>query len=338
MRGDSVSGFPSVSIIMPVRNEAETIDATLDSVVAQDYEGPLEIVVAVAPSDDDTRERVEQRSASDRRFTVVDNPAGHAAGGLNAAIAAATGSVLVRCDGHAVLEPDYVRTAVTILSETGAANVGGVQAATGTGLWQRAIALAMTSPLGVGNARFHYGSTPGAADTVYLGVFDRTAIEAVGGFDESLLRNQDYELNHRLRRAGHVVWFDPRLRVEYRPRSTPGALWRQYFDYGTWKRRMLRASPEALKARQLAPPLLAIGLAGSSVALAGGQPLGWVIPLAYAGFLLIGSLTELLRRRRREATLRLRPDHAVRSAPKGRFLVARPKALRCSSRCQRWPK
>lgn len=298
-----MAGSPTVSIIMPIRNEAASIDASLDSALRQDYDGPLEVVVAVAPSDDDTRSVVEARAGGDERIRVVDNPAGHAAGGLNAAISAARGSILVRCDGHAVLAPDYVRTAVGLLAETGAANVGGVQAATGDGWWQRATALAMTSPLGVGNARFHYGSSAGAVDTVYLGVFDRKAVEAVGGFDETLLRNQDYELNHRLRRAGYVVWFDPRLRVEYRPRATPGALWRQYFDYGTWKRRMLQASPDALKARQLAPPLLVIGLAASVATLAAGRALGWVIPAAYGAFLVVGSLGELLRRRRPEAVL-----------------------------------
>ncbi len=298
-----MAGSPTVSIIMPIRNEAASIDASLDSALRQDYDGPLEVVVAVAPSDDDTRSVVEARAGGDERIRVVDNPAGHAAGGLNAAISAARGSILVRCDGHAVLAPDYVRTAVGLLAETGAANVGGVQAATGDGWWQRATALAMTSPLGVGNARFHYGSSAGSVDTVYLGVFDRKAVEAVGGFDETLLRNQDYELNHRLRRAGYVVWFDPRLRVEYRPRATPGALWRQYFDYGTWKRRMLQASPDALKARQLAPPLLVIGLAASVATLAAGRALGWVIPAAYGAFLVVGSLGELLRRRRQEAVL-----------------------------------
>lgn len=298
-----MAGSPTVSIIMPIRNEAASIDASLDSALRQDYDGPLEVVVAVAPSDDDTRSVVEARAGADERIRVVDNPAGHAAGGLNAAISAARGSILVRCDGHAVLAPDYVRTAVGLLAETGAANVGGVQAATGDGWWQRATALAMTSPLGVGNARFHYGSSAGSVDTVYLGVFDRKAVEAVGGFDETLLRNQDYELNHRLRRAGYVVWFDPRLRVEYRPRATPGALWRQYFDYGTWKRRMLQASPDALKARQLAPPLLVIGLAASVATLAAGRALGWVIPAAYGAFLVVGSLGELLRRRRPEAVL-----------------------------------
>lgn len=298
-----MAGSPTVSIIMPIRNEAASIDASLDSALRQDYDGPLEVVVAVAPSDDDTRSVVEARAGADERIRVVDNPAGHAAGGLNAAISAARGSILVRCDGHAVLAPDYVRTAVGLLAETGAANVGGVQATTGDGWWQRATALAMTSPLGVGNARFHYGSSAGSVDTVYLGVFDRKAVEAVGGFDETLLRNQDYELNHRLRRAGYVVWFDPRLRVEYRPRATPGALWRQYFDYGTWKRRMLQASPDALKARQLAPPLLVIGLAASVATLAAGRALGWVIPAAYGAFLVVGSLGELLRRRRQEAVL-----------------------------------
>ena len=288
---------PSVSIVMPVRDESDHIDAALDAALAQDYEGPLEVVVADGGSTDGTFGVVERRAASDSRLTLVDNPDGHAASGLNRAIAASTGDVIVRCDGHAELSPSYVRTAVRVLEETGAANVGGRQAAVGDRPLQRAIATAMTSPLGVGNSRFHYSQTAGPVDTVYLGAFRRSAIESVGGFDESLIRNQDYELNHRLATSGQVVWFDPRLEVTYRPRSSLGGLWRQYFSYGAWKRRMLSRSPGALKVRQLAPPLLVIALLLSIGLLAAGRPIGWLAPAGYGVFLVGGTAVEALRHR-----------------------------------------
>lgn len=283
---------------MPVRNEVVHLDATIDAILAQDYQGPLEVVIADGQSTDGTRGRLDERAALDPRITVVDNPAGNAAAGLNVAISAATGEVLVRCDGHAELPPEYVRIAVALLEETGAANVGGIQDATGTGLVQRAIAMAMTSILGVGNSRFHYSSKPGPVDTVYLGAFRREPLDQVGGFDKALIRNQDYDLNHRLRQAGHVVWFDPVLRVTYRPRSSLLALASQYFGYGTWKRVMLRRSPEALKVRQLAPPLLVIGLVASAIAITlRAFGLGSIVPVAYAAFLVLGATVELVYRR-----------------------------------------
>ena len=298
----NMSSLPTASIVMPVRDEADHIDAALDSVLSQDYQGELEIIVADGGSVDGTRIRVEARAEIDHRIRLIDNPDGTAPSGLNAAIEAAVGSVIVRCDGHSELDSDYVTIAVEVLAETGAANVGGVQAAEGKGLIQRAIALAMTSPLGVGNSRFHYSANAGPTDTVYLGAFDRSALEAVGGFDVSLVRNQDYEMNHRLRRSGRVVWFDPRLRVRYRPRRSLRALWRQYFDYGTWKRVMLRGAPDALKARQLAPPLLVIGLIGS-VALTIVGYRTWAVPGVYMGFLVLGTISEAVRRRELAAVL-----------------------------------
>ena len=214
-----MTSLPTVSVVIPVKNEHAHLGAALDAVLRQDYAGAIEIVIADGNSTDGTRQLAEARAAVDPSIRIVDNPAGTAAAGLNAAIAASSGEVIVRCDGHSEFDADYVRIAVEVLTVSGAANVGGVQAAVGHGFVQRAVSIAMTSPLGVGNARFHYSSVAGPSDTVYLGTFDRAALEEVGGFDERLLRNQDYELNHRLIRSGKVVWFDPRLSVTYHPRT-----------------------------------------------------------------------------------------------------------------------
>ncbi len=289
---------PSVSIIIPVRNEAAAIGEAIRSALGQDYPRTLEVVVAVAPSGDTTAEVVQEIAAGDSRVRVVDNPAGPTAAGLNAAIRASTGEIIVRCDAHSVLPPDYVSTAVTRLRETGAVNVGGVQAAVGSGTTQRAIAAAMSSPFGIGDARFHRGGAPGPVDTVYLGVFLREAVEAAGLFDENLGRNQDYELNHRLRGAGGVVYFDPGLVVEYRPRSTLSGLWRQYYGYGRWKRVVVGLHPESLRWRQIVAPVFVVGLVASAVAAAFGRwQIAIAIPALYAAANLVVAVVELVRRR-----------------------------------------
>lgn len=252
---------------MPVRDEAENLERALDACLGQDYAGPIEIVVAYGESSDNTRGILSSYEVA-HAVRVVDNPTGTAPAGLNAAIEAAEGTVIVRCDGHSTLPSGYVSRAVGMLQATGAGNVGGVQRAVGTAPLQRAIARAMTNPAGVGDARFHSSGPAGPTDTVYLGVFDRAALDEVGGFDPTLDRNQDYELNVRLRNAGWTVWFDPSLEVEYAPRSTFRSLWSQYYDYGKWKRRVLGKHPGSVRARQVAPPVLVVGLVGSVLLLA----------------------------------------------------------------------
>ena len=288
---------------MAVRNEAAHLEATLRAVLDQDYEGPLEVVVADGRSTDGTLAILQGRASEDSRLKVVDNPEIGVGAGLNRAIGAAGGQVLVRCDGHAEPAPDYVRMAVGLLEETGAANVGGRQDAVGTTGLQRAIAIAMNSPAAAGTARFRHSSVAGPADTVYLGVFDRQALESVGGFDPTLVRNQDFELNHRLRRSGNLVWFDPRLAVTYRPRSSFRALWGQYLDYGRWKRVMLARNPGALAPRQLAPPVLVTGLIASAIGAAIGVPFWWIPPAAYGMLIAANTLWETIRRRDRAALL-----------------------------------
>ena len=271
---------PPVTVVIPVRNEQEAIRSAIESVLDQTYPNITEVIVADGMSTDGTRRSVE--AFDDVRIKVVENPDTTTPAALNAAIRAANGDIVVRCDAHSVLPPDYVDIAVGILADTGAVNVGGIQRATGTGLIQTAIAMAMTSRLGVGDAKFHYGGEAGPADTVYLGVFDRQALVDAGLFDETLLRNQDYELNIRLRQNGGLVFFDPRLAVEYRPRGSLRSLAKQYFQYGAWKRIVHRRHPESIRLRQLAAPLLVIGLMSSlGLAFTSWWRLALVIPAAY---------------------------------------------------------
>lgn len=275
---------PTVSVVMPARDSGGTLEHAVRSALAQDWPA-LEVVVAVAPSSDATRALAEQLAAGDPRVRVVDNPTGATGAGLNAAIEASQGEVVVRLDAHAELPPGYVRRAVELLRSTGAANVGGVQQAVGRTPFERAVAAAMTSKLGTGDAKFHYGGTAGPVDTVYLGVFRREVLQRLGGFDAGLLRNQDYELNYRIRQDGGVVWFDPSLHVSYRPRSSPAALAKQYFDYGRWKREVVRRHPRSLKWRQAVPPVaLVANVAGLALGLRDRRAL--VVPGAYAAVVL----------------------------------------------------
>ncbi len=295
---------PAVSVVIPVRNEAGAVAASIEGCLAQDYDGRLEVIVADGMSTDGTREAVAAIAARDARVRLVDNPDHTTPAALNRAISASTGEIIVRCDAHAELPPGYVRRAVAQLAATGAANVGGVQRAVGTTLMSRAIAMAMSSRLGVGDARFRYGGRPGPVDTVYLGVFRRDALDAVGGFDETLVRNQDYELNYRLRAAGETVWFDPELAVTYAPRPTLTGLARQYFDYGVGKRRMLRRHPDSLRWRQLAAPMLVAGLTLSAGAAATGRwRIAIVTPAAYGAALIGGAIVQAVTRRDAAAVL-----------------------------------
>lgn len=273
---------PHISVVIPARDCAALIPECLAAVESQTYEGPIDVTVAVAPSRDGT-EQVVAGAGLGLPLQVVHNPEGTTAVGLNIAVAASKGPVVARVDAQSRLPPDYLEKAVSILGRTGAANVGGVQRPVGDDGPQGAIAAAMGSLFGGGPAAFRQGRHSGPADTVYLGVFDRDALESVGGFDETLGRNQDYELNWRLRAQGYTVWLDPSLVVDYLPRSDYSGLARQYFSYGAWKRTMLVRHPRSLRIRQLAAPALVGGLAVSALELALGRWRGAALPVLYAG-------------------------------------------------------
>jgi len=248
--------WPGVSVVMPVLNEERHLEAAVCRVLDQQYSGDLEVIIAVGPSSDRTREIAEALAATDPRIRVVDNPAARTPTALNLGIAASRHKIIVRVDGHGELTDGYIKRAVELLEETGAANVGGVMDAQGTTPFEEAVAIAYTTRLGLGGGAFHLvDSPPAEAETVFLGVFRKDALIAVGGFDETMHRAQDWELNYRLRTSGHKIWFSPELRVTYRPRSTLRALMKQMYETGKWRRELVRRHPETANARYLAPPL-----------------------------------------------------------------------------------
>ena len=289
---------------MPVRNEARHLAESVRHILRQDYPGEIELVLAVGPSRDRTLAIAGQLAADNPRVIVVPNPTGKIPSGVNSAIKAARFGIITRVDGHAMLPPGYLRTAVRTLQETGAADVGGVMAAEGVTPFERAVAWAMTSKAGVGGANFHTGGQAGPVESVYLGVYRRVAIEKAGGYDEHYLRAEDWELNHRIRLSGGIIWFAPELRVTYRPRSSPRALGAQYFHYGRWRRVVARQHTGTINLRYLAPPaavsVIAAGTAAGVAGLAGlaaGAPaavgwlaLGLVIPATYlAGIIAVAA-------------------------------------------------
>lgn len=279
----------AVSVILPVLNEENYLEAAVKAVLAQDFSGPIEVVLAVGPSNDRTMEIAQNLAKTDARVKVVSNPSGRTAAGLNLAIKNSSHQIIVRVDGHANISKNYISIAVDLLEETGAVNVGGVMAAEGHTPFEKAVAGAMRSPLGVGAAKFHTGGSAGQTDTVYLGVFKRAAVEAIGGFDEHFTRAQDWELNFRLRKNGGKIYFDPRLTVTYRPRKSLAALAKQYFEYGRWRRVVSRTHKGTINLRYLAPPFTLIGV---SISLFGGLLNSLLFaPAAFYGlFLILASL------------------------------------------------
>ena len=248
---------PLVSIIVPCYNEQATIRVLLEAIYAQTTpRQALEVVIADGMSTDGTREEILAFMIShpDLDVRVVDNLAGTIPAGLNRAIEEAEGTYIVRLDAHSKPYPDYVERCVSDLEAGCGDNVGGVWIIQpGCESWQaRSIAVAAAHPFGVGDARYRIGGEAQAVDTVPFGSYARALVERIGAYDESLLSNEDYEFNVRVRESGGVVWINPAIKTVYFARRTMGALARQYWRYGYWKMRMLRRYPDTFRWRQLA--------------------------------------------------------------------------------------
>jgi succinoglycan biosynthesis protein ExoA len=290
------SDWPAVSIVLTVLNEERHLQAAIAAVLGQDYPAPIEVVIALGPSRDRTGAVAAAIVQSDPRVSTIANPSGRTPQGLNRAIKQTHHPVIARVDGHSELPPDYLRIAVGTLMRTGADNVGGHMWAEGQTPFEQAVARAMTSRFGVGNAPFHIGGEEGPADTVYLGVFRREAVERVGGYDEKFTRAQDWEMNYRLRQTGGLVWFTPRIRVAYRPRGSVRSLATQYYHYGRWRCEVMRRHPASVNLRYLAAPAALVALfAGTLVGVVGAFTwpwlmLGFTIPAIYVAGVLVASV------------------------------------------------
>ena len=244
----------AVSIVIPCRDERDHIESCLRSILAQvPPPGGFEIIVADGMSGDGTREILKRLAEEDPRLRVIDNPGRIVSTGLNAAIRAAQGQIIIRMDVHTDYASDYICQCLAVLEETGADNVGGPWVAKAEGLVGRAIARAFQSPFSVGGPHGHNASYEGTLDTVYLGCWQREIFDRIGPFDEELVRNQDDEFNLRLRRAGGKIWQSPRIRSWYRPRESLRALFRQYMQYGYWKVRVIQKHRMPTSVRHFIP-------------------------------------------------------------------------------------
>lgn len=257
-----MTDWPLVSIVIPMRNEAGTVAALLDGVLAQDYPPErFEVLVVDGASTDSSGAVIEGYARRDPRVRLLHNPRRIVPTGLNVAIRAARGDVICRIDGHTRVAADYVRRGAEALRRTGADNVGGPMHAVGGGWFGDAVAAATSSRFGIGSY-FHYGTEEREVDTVYLGMWPRRVFASIGLFDEELVRNQDDEFNYRLRKAGGRVLITPTMRSWYQNRQSVIGLLRQYYEYGYWKVRVLQKHPRQMSWRHFVPPLFVAGLSG----------------------------------------------------------------------------
>lgn len=283
---DNLQGM---SVVMPILNEEPYLAESVNAVLQQEWHGPIEVILALGPSTDRTDEVARALADQDERVRLVPNPSGRTPEALNAGIAHARYDIVCRVDGHGVLSPDYLLTAARTLQETGAANVGGIMDAVGRTPFEKAVAVAMKSKIGVGGVKFKLGGEAGPADTVYLGVFRTSWLDRVGGYDSRFSRAQDWEMNYRIRQEGGLVWFTPAMRVAYRPRPTVRRLARQYYEYGQWRRVVARTHEGSINARYLAPPTALVAIAAGAAGGVVWKPL-WVVPAGYLAAIGVGGM------------------------------------------------
>jgi glycosyltransferase involved in cell wall biosynthesis len=281
---------PFISIIVPCYNEEATIRHLLDSVLAQTYpREQMELVISDGLSTDRTRDVIAafQNEHADLAVRVVDNSARTIPSGLNQAIRDSCGEIIVRLDAHSMPIPEYVELCVAAHESGKGDNVGGVwEIRAGADTWiAKSISFAAAHPLGVGDAMYRLDAKAGAVDTVPFGSFRRSLIDRIGAFDETLLSNEDYEFNTRVRESGGTVWLDPSIRSVYFSRSTLGKLASQYWRYGFWKFKMLKRYPHTLRWRQALPPLFVLSLIVLIVLS---------LFVGFAGYLLVAQLVVYL--------------------------------------------
>lgn len=245
---------PSISIILPIRNEANFISNTLDSIIDQDYPlDSLEIIIANGKSNDGTGEILLNYQNKYQNIKLVDNPERIVPTGFNRALNEAKGDIIIRVDGHTIIAADYIYNCVKLLDKKGTWNVGGQMKAKGAGFFDKIVSVATSSRFGIGNAQFHYSDKSNWVDTVYMGAWKREVFIKIGGFDEELVRNQDDEFNFRLIQNGGKIWFDPSINSVYYPRNNLKKLFKQYFQYGFYKVRVMQKRRSFVSWRHLVP-------------------------------------------------------------------------------------
>jgi len=294
----------AVTVIMPVRNEGPHMRDSLEGVLRQETApDAFEVLVVDGRSSDETRDIVHDVMSRHRNVRLLDNPGRIVPTAMNVGLAEARGEFIVRVDGHCVLEPGYIRGAIEALRRSACQGVGGSMVATGRGFWGEAIAVATSMPFGVGNARFHYSDQEGEADTVYLGAYRRDYLRQVGGYDPVFVRNQDDELNYRIRARGGRVFYTPRMRAIYQVRQSLRLLFKQYFQYGVWKVPMYRKTGHPMQPRHLVPTAFVLSLFVPLLLAPWARWILWVPATAAALHALMGAAFALRSRPLRASSL-----------------------------------
>jgi succinoglycan biosynthesis protein ExoA len=282
--------FPFVTIIIPMRNEADHIRSCLEAVLAQDYPAEhMEILVIDGRSTDHSRGVVARYAQLHPNLRLLDNPRQITPSAFNIGVQHAQGQIVSLVSAHTILVPDYIRQCVAALHQSGADGVGGVMHAIGTRYIGKAVALALSSRFGAGDSKYHYAREAAFVDTVPLAAYRREVFDRVGLFDEALIRNQDFEFNYRIRQSGGRLFLAPAICFYYTPRSSLGALWQQYFQYGRWKVRTLQKHPESLRWRQAVAPLFVGACFGSLLLGLLWPPARWLFA-SIAGCYLLANL------------------------------------------------
>ena len=266
--------LPPITVIMPVLNEEAHLEDSVNSILSQSYASEIELIVALGPSHDETNKKAKALAKKDKRIKLLDNPRGLTTAGLNAAIKIAKHDYIVRIDAHSEPEQNYFQDGIRILLEQDADEVGGIMQAKGRSAFQKAVAYAYTSRWGIGAASYHVGGKAGEAESAYLGIFKKSALERVGGYDEAIIRGEDWDLAQRIKRTGGKVWFSPELRVTYWPRGRFGRLVKQFYSTGVWRGDLTRRDPGAASKRYFVPPIAVLGILAGFALLVFGQALG----------------------------------------------------------------
>lgn len=226
----------------------------------------IEIIVADGMSTDGTREIIRQYQERFPQIHLVDNPKQIVPTGINTAIRQAAGNIIVRIDGHTIISPDYIQKCVDTLQRTKANNVGGLMTAVGNTAFGKAVAIATSTSFGIGNSKFHYSQKEESVDSVYMGAWPYDTFTRIGLFDEELVRDQDDEFNYRLKKFGGKIILNPEIKSLYAVRSSPAALFKQYFQYGLWKVRVMQKHPGQMSVRQFVPSTFLVSLLVSLIA------------------------------------------------------------------------
>lgn len=276
---------------MPVLNEEQYLEDAVNSVLSQEYPGEIELLLSLGPSRDKTQQVAEALAKSDKRIRLIDNPRGLTTVGLNKSIGEARFDFVIRVDAHSEPQPDYLRRGIEILLETGADLLGGVMVAKGRSPFQKAVAWAYTSRFGIGGAAYHIGGQAGEAESAYLGIFKKSALVKVGGYDEGVIRGEDWDLARRIKAAGGLVWFSPELGVVYWPRSRYKDLAKQFYSTGIWRGELSRRSLTSASKRYFIPPLALLAQLVGLALLVLGHVIGVVPTAFYLLFVLALAIT-----------------------------------------------